>query len=58
VALGIAERVELTGPVPQRELAKRNAQADLFVLASVVLDRFGKRDVSPNVLAEAMARCR
>lgn len=53
--LGIAERVEFTGPLPQRELAVRYAQADLFVLASVILERSGKRDVIPNVLAEAMA---
>jgi glycosyltransferase involved in cell wall biosynthesis len=54
-ALGIADRVELTGPLPQRELVKRYAQADLFVLASVIIERSGKRDVIPNVLAEAMA---
>lgn len=53
--LGIADRVEFTGPLPQRELAQRYAQAELFVLASVILERSGKRDVIPNVLAEAMA---
>lgn len=53
--LGLAERVELTGPVPQARLAEIYAGADLFVLASVVLERSGKRDVIPNVLAEAMA---
>lgn len=53
--LGIAERVDFTGPLPQAELAKRYAEADVFVLASVVLERSGKRDVIPNVLAEAMA---
>jgi len=53
--LGIADRVEFTGPLPQAELAKRYAEADVFVLASVVLERSGKRDVIPNVLAEAMA---
>jgi len=53
--LGIAERVEFTGPVPQARLAEIYAGADLFVLASVVLERSGKRDVIPNVLAEAMA---
>lgn len=53
--LGIAERVELTGPVPQTRLAELYAAADLFVLASVVLERSGKRDVIPNVLVEAMA---
>jgi glycosyltransferase involved in cell wall biosynthesis len=53
--LGIAERVEFTGPVPQARLAEIYGGADLFVLASVVLEGSGKRDVIPNVLAEAMA---
>jgi glycosyltransferase involved in cell wall biosynthesis len=53
--LGIAAQVEFTGPVPQARLAEIYASADLFVLASVVLERSGKRDVIPNVLAEAMA---
>lgn len=54
-SLGIAERVRFTGPLPQRELVEIYGQADLFVLASVVLEQSGKRDVIPNVLAEAMA---
>jgi glycosyltransferase involved in cell wall biosynthesis len=53
--LGIAERVEFTGPLPQARLVEIYARADVFVLASVVLERSGKRDVIPNVLAEAMA---
>ncbi len=53
--LGIGERVEFTGPVPQARLAEIYGDADLFVLASVVLEGSGKRDVIPNVLAEAMA---
>jgi colanic acid/amylovoran biosynthesis glycosyltransferase len=53
--LGIAERVEFTGPLPQSRLAELVGRADLFVLASVILERSGKRDVIPNVLAEAMA---
>ncbi len=53
--LGIRERVEFTGPVPQSRLTELYAQADVFVLASVILERSGKRDVIPNVLAEAMA---
>jgi glycosyltransferase involved in cell wall biosynthesis len=53
--LGIADRVELTGPMPQARLTEIYARADLFVLASVILERSGKRDVIPNVLAEAMA---
>lgn len=53
--LGIAERVEFTGPLPQARLAEIYAKADVFVLASVIIERSGKRDVIPNVLAEAMA---
>jgi glycosyltransferase involved in cell wall biosynthesis len=53
--LGIRDRVEFTGPLPQSRLVEIYAEADLFVLASVVLERSGKRDVIPNVLAEAMA---
>ena len=53
--LGIADRVEFTGPVPQARLAEIYASAQLFVLASVIFERGGKRDVIPNVLAEAMA---
>lgn len=53
--LGIAERVEFTGPVPQAQLAEIYARADLFVLASVIIEVSGKRDVIPNVLVEAMA---
>lgn len=53
--LGIADRVEFTGPLPQARLAEIYAGADLFVLGSVIIERSGKRDVIPNVLAEAMA---
>ena len=54
-SLGIRDRVEFTGPLPQREVARLYGQADVFVLASVVIENTGKRDVIPNVLAEAMA---
>ncbi|MFQ5668016.1 MAG: glycosyltransferase family 4 protein [Candidatus Binatia bacterium] len=53
--LGIDDRVEFTGPLPQAELVRRYEEADVFVLASVILGQSGKRDVIPNVLAEAMA---
>ncbi len=53
--LGIGERVSFTGPLSQAELIQLYAQADVFVLASVILERSGKRDVIPNVLVEAMA---
>lgn len=54
-ALGIADRVEFTGPLPQDEVARHYGEATLFVLASIVVTSYGKRDVIPNVLAEAMA---
>jgi glycosyltransferase involved in cell wall biosynthesis len=54
-SLGIAGRVELTGALPQEEVAERYSQADLFVLASIIVERFGRQDVIPNVLVEAMA---
>jgi glycosyltransferase involved in cell wall biosynthesis len=54
-ALGIADRVEFTGPLPQDEVARRYSEATLFVLASIIVTSYGKRDVIPNVLVEAMA---
>jgi glycosyltransferase involved in cell wall biosynthesis len=54
-SLGIADRVEFTGPLPQEEVARQYGEATLFVLASIVVTSYGKRDVIPNVLAEAMA---
>jgi glycosyltransferase involved in cell wall biosynthesis len=54
-SLGIADRVEFTGPLPQDEVARQYSAATLFVLASIVVTSYGKRDVIPNVLAEAMA---
>jgi hypothetical protein len=53
--LGIADRVEFTGPLPQAEVAQHYRAATVFVLASIVVTSYGKRDVIPNVLAEAMA---
>jgi glycosyltransferase involved in cell wall biosynthesis len=53
--LGIADRVTLTGPLSQADVAQWYAKAHVFVLASIAFDRTGKRDVIPNVLAEAMA---
>lgn len=54
-SLGIGERVEFTGPLPQDEVARMYGAATLFVLASIVIESTGRRDVIPNVLAEAMA---
>lgn len=53
--LGIADRVQFTGPLPQSEVARYLSQATVFALASIVVTSYGKRDVIPNVLAEAMA---
>ncbi|MBI4514414.1 MAG: glycosyltransferase family 4 protein [Deltaproteobacteria bacterium] len=53
--LGLSDRVEFVGPVTQERLAEMMAEATVFVLASVVVQRFGKRDVIPNVLVEALA---
>jgi colanic acid/amylovoran biosynthesis glycosyltransferase len=54
-SLGIADRVEFTGPLPHHEVAGWYRRADLFVLASIIGERTGRRDVIPNVLVEAMA---
>jgi glycosyltransferase involved in cell wall biosynthesis len=47
-ALGIADRVDFMGAVPQAEVARRFAEADVFVFTSV-------RDTSAGVNLEAMA---
>jgi glycosyltransferase involved in cell wall biosynthesis len=54
-SLGISDRVEFTGALPQAELIRHYREAALFVLASIVVTSYGRRDVIPNVLAEAMA---
>jgi len=54
-SLGIGDRVEFTGPLPQDEVARWYGEAAVFVLASILITSTGKRDVIPNVLAEAMA---
>jgi glycosyltransferase involved in cell wall biosynthesis len=36
-------------------VARHYREATIFVLASIVVTSYGKRDVIPNVLAEAMA---
>ena len=53
--LGIRDRVEFAGALPQEEAASRYAEADVFVLASTIVERAGRQDVIPNVLVEAMA---
>lgn len=53
--LGLAESVVFTGAIVQEQVAEHYAQADLFVLASVLVEESGRQDVIPNVLVEAMA---
>lgn len=53
--LGVRERVEFTGALSQDDAARRYAEADIFVLASTIVERAGRQDVIPNVLVEAMA---
>jgi glycosyltransferase involved in cell wall biosynthesis len=53
-AAGIADRVELPGPVTHAELPGCYAASDVVVVPSVV-DGGGDRDGLPNVVLEAMA---
>ena len=53
--LGIADRVEWFGALPQGEVIERYRKADLFALASRVGDD-GDRDGLPNVLMEAQSQ--
>ncbi|RMD84070.1 MAG: colanic acid biosynthesis glycosyltransferase WcaL [Candidatus Dadabacteria bacterium] len=53
--LGIASRVTLHGFLKHQQLRELYKAADVFALPSVVLGRYGRQDVIPNVLAEAMA---
>jgi glycosyltransferase involved in cell wall biosynthesis len=54
-ALGIAERIEWRGALPQPEILALYRAADLFVLASRIAAD-GDRDGLPNVLAEAQSQ--
>lgn len=53
--LGIADRIEWFGALPQGDVIERYREADLFVLASRVGDD-GDRDGLPNVLMEAQSQ--
>jgi glycosyltransferase involved in cell wall biosynthesis len=53
--LGIAERIEWKGALPQAEVLALYREADLFVLASKVAAD-GDRDGLPNVLMEAASQ--
>lgn len=53
--LGISDRIDWLGALPQEDVVDRYRQADLFVLASRVGDD-GDRDGLPNVLMEAQSQ--
>lgn len=53
--LGISDRIDWFGALPQEDVIDRYRQADLFVLASRVGDD-GDRDGLPNVLMEAQSQ--
>jgi glycosyltransferase involved in cell wall biosynthesis len=53
--LGIADRVTFHGFVGHEHLADLYRAADAFALPSIVMGSYGRQDVIPNVLAEAMA---
>ncbi len=53
--LGIGDRIEWRGALPQRQVLQAYRDADLFVLASTVTAD-GDRDGLPNVLMEAQSQ--
>jgi colanic acid/amylovoran biosynthesis glycosyltransferase len=53
--LAMGETVHLFGSRPQAEVAECLSKADIFVLASVLSSKLGRRDVIANVIVEAMA---
>lgn len=53
--LGLSERIDWLGALPQLEVLERYRNADLFVLASQVIGD-GDRDGLPNVLMEAQSQ--
>jgi glycosyltransferase involved in cell wall biosynthesis len=52
--LGLEAEVELLGARPFTETVGELQEADIFVLPSVIAEN-GRRDVTPNVILEAMA---
>lgn len=55
VVLGIAERIDWLGALPQQRVLDELRRSDLFVLASKIADD-GDRDGLPNVLMEAQSQ--
>ena len=54
-ALGIAEKIDWRGALPQEQVLEALKQADIFVLASRIAED-GDRDGLPNVLMEAQSQ--
>ena len=53
--LGVADRITFHGFIGHDRLAELYRTADAFALPSIVMGSYGRQDVIPNVLAEAMA---
>jgi len=53
--LGIFDRLTLHGYLGHDKLIELYRRSDAFALPSIVMGRYGRQDVIPNVLAEAMA---
>ena len=53
--LGIADRVEFHGYLDHDRLISLYRDCDAFAMGSIEMTNFGRQDVIPNVIAEAMA---
>jgi glycosyltransferase involved in cell wall biosynthesis len=53
--LGISDRVVLHGYLSHQDLGGLYQQSDAFVIGSIGFGSFGRQDVIPNVIPEAMA---
>jgi glycosyltransferase involved in cell wall biosynthesis len=53
--LGIRDRLRLHGYLPHASLVELYRSCDVFAMPSIVMGNYGRQDVIPNVLAEAMA---
>lgn len=53
--LGIRDRLILHGFVDHQRLREIYGASDVFAMGSIEMSNFGRQDVIPNVLAEAMA---
>ncbi len=54
-SLGIADRITFHGYIGHEELVELYRASHVFALPSIVMGSYGRQDVIPNVLAEAMA---